>query len=152
MNKQNVLVMTLLLSVAVNLLMAGFVIGKKRGPQHERPPMAWATESLSPETRRKVRGQMRAQIAQVRPLRENMRKAHMEVRNAVAAETFDSEALALALQQSREVSARYQVLMHQNLVTLSAELNKEQRIALARTVLQRGQNGEKPPRRPEPLR
>ncbi|MDP5069351.1 MAG: periplasmic heavy metal sensor [Congregibacter sp.] len=149
MNRQSALLMALLVSVAVNLLTVGFVIGQKRGPQHERPPMAWVAEALSTETRRKVQGQMRAQAAQVRPLREDMRKAHMAVRNAVGAENFDSEALASALQQSREVSARYQVLMHQNLVTLSAELNKEQRAALARTVLQRGENGKMPPRRPQ---
>lgn len=148
MNKQSVLILALLVSVATNLVIAGFILGKAGGHPRERAPMDWAAESLTPDTQRKVRAQLRAQMAQARPLREEMRKAHAAVREAVAAEDFDARALTLALERSREVSTRYQAMMHENLVGLSAELSAEQRIALAKTVLQRGRTERAPSRRP----
>jgi uncharacterized membrane protein len=74
------------------------------------------------------------------------------VRRAVAAEDYDPQALALALEQSREVTERYQALIHKNLVEVSTELPREERIALARAALQRGQNTKMPPRPPENVR
>ncbi|MFT4769355.1 MAG: putative membrane protein [Glaciecola sp.] len=152
MNRNTVLIMALLLSLAVNLLIAGFVIGKKRGSAVESPPMAWAVEHLSSDTQRRVRGQMRAQLSEVRPLREDMRKAQAAVRKAVATQDYDSKALELALEKSREVSERYQALIHKNLVKVAAELPREQRIALARAALQRGQDTKMPPRPPKNIR
>ncbi|MFK8043301.1 periplasmic heavy metal sensor, partial [Congregibacter sp.] len=111
--------------------------------------MAWAAEHLSPETKRRLRGQMRAQLSEVRPLREDMRNAQMAVREAAAAEEYDPQVLALALERSRQISERYQALIHRNLVEVSAELPKDQRIALARAALQRGQNAKMPSRPPQ---
>lgn len=152
MNRNRLILIAMLTSLAVNLLIVGFVVGKKRGFGGERPPMAWAVEHLSPETQRRVRGQMRAQLSEVRPLRKDMREAHAAVRRAVAAEDYDPQVLALALEKSREVTERYQALIHKNLVEVSAELPKEQRIALARAALQRGQNTKMPSRPPENVR
>ncbi|WP_439105535.1 periplasmic heavy metal sensor [Congregibacter sp.] len=152
MNRNNMILVALLISLAVNLLIAGFVIGKMRGSPRGAPPMAWMTEHISPETQRRIRGQMRGQQEEVRPLREDMRKAQLAVRKAVSAEDYDPQALELALQQSREVSAKYQALMHKNLVTVSKELPREQRMALARVALQRAQNEKRPPRSPESIR
>jgi uncharacterized membrane protein len=152
MNRHSLILAGLLMSLAVNLLIAGFFIGNHRGARPEPPPMAWATEQLSPETQRRLRGQMRAQLSEVRPLREDMRKAQAAVRKAVAAEDYDPQVLALALEKSREVSERYQALIHKNLVEVSAELPKDQRIALARAALQRGQSAKMPPRPPENVR
>ncbi|EAQ96730.1 periplasmic heavy metal sensor [Congregibacter litoralis] len=148
MKKSNLVVIALLLSVATNLLIAGFFIGKTRGPV-EPPPMAWMAEEMAPETRRMVRRQMREQFPQVRPLREEMRRAQGAVREAVSAEDFDPEALASALERSREVSARYQALIHKNLIDISADLPREQRMALARAALERGQRAKRPHRPPE---
>ncbi len=152
MNRSSLVLIALLISLALNLLIAGFLVGKHRGSPGERPPMDWAVEHLSPETQRRVRGQMRAQLSEVRPLREDMRKAHAAVRRAVAAEDYDPQALALALENTRQVSERYQALIHKNLVEVSTELPREERIALARAALQRGQNTKMPPRPPENVR
>ncbi|WP_439100745.1 periplasmic heavy metal sensor [Congregibacter sp.] len=152
MNKSNLIVIALLMSVAMNLLIAGVFIGKKRGGPGEPPPMAWMAEELSPDTRRKVRRQMREQFPEVRPLREEMRTAQRAVREAVAAETFDPRALASALKYSRDVAARYQALIHKNLLEISADLPKDQRVALARAALHRGQKEKRPPRAPSTVR
>ncbi|MFK8041883.1 periplasmic heavy metal sensor [Congregibacter sp.] len=152
MNRNNYIVIALLVSLAANLLIVGFMVGKNRNANRAPPPMAWMAEQLSPETQRRVRGQMRSQLSEVRPLREDMRKAQAAVRKAVSAEDFDSQALERALQQSRAVSGRYQALIHENLAAVAAELPKEQRIALVRAVLQRGQNAKKPPRKPDSVR
>ncbi|WOJ92097.1 periplasmic heavy metal sensor [Congregibacter variabilis] len=149
MNRNSLVLIALLISLALNLLIAGFIVGKHRGSGGERPPMAWAVEQLSPETQRRIRGQMRDQLSEVRPLREDMRKAQAAVRKAVASEDYDPQVLALALEKSREVSERYQALIHKNLVEVSADLPREQRIALARAALQRGQHTKMPPRSPQ---
>lgn len=145
MNKHTLVLTALLISLSANLLIAGFVIGRKQQGPREAPPMVWAAERLSADTQAKVRRQMRAQISEVRPIRKAMRKAQTAVREAVAADSYDPDALTLALQESRNVSSRYQALIHKNLVALSKDLPKEERMALARAALQRGQGKKMPP-------
>lgn len=144
MNRNRLILIALLISLALNLMIAGFVVGKHRGAPGEPPPMAWAVAQLSPETQQRVRAQMRAQLPQVRPLRKELRDAHLAVREAVAADDYDAQDLAQALEASRVAGERYQALIHKNLVAVSAQLPKEQRIALVRAALQRGQNAKMP--------
>lgn len=146
MNKHTLVLTALLVSLSANLLIAGFVIGRKQHRPPEAPPMAWAAERLSAETQAKVRRQMRAQVSEVRPLREAMRNAQAAVREAVTTDAYDPNALTLALKESRDVSSRYQALIHKNLVALSKELPKQERMALARAALQRGQSKKMPSR------
>jgi uncharacterized membrane protein len=95
---------------------------------------------------------MRSQQEAFRPLRAEMADATMAVRRAISAEDYDPDALALALARMRDVSIRYQQLIHENLVDMSADLPREQRMALARAALQRNQGGKPPPRPPEQRR
>jgi len=65
---------------------------------------------------------------------------------AATADSYDPEVLKLALAESREVSGRYQALIHKSLVAISKDLPKEERMAVIRAALQRGQGIKKPPR------
>ncbi|MEM1190806.1 MAG: periplasmic heavy metal sensor [Pseudomonadota bacterium] len=144
MTRNNALLLALLLSVAVNLLVAGIVLGRmglERG-HHEPPPAAWAARELSPETRRVVRRRMVEQLEAVRPLRRELRSAQSGVRRAVSAEDFDPQALKDALAELRRVTNRYQELLHNNLAEIAAGLPPEERSALVRAAMLRDRGGE----------
>ncbi|GEM_PF-4640305 len=151
MSRQGFLIVALLVSLAVNLLVAGVVLGHWHHRDSRPPPMAWATDSLTEETRQIVRQRMRSQFPKVRPLREAMRSAVQDVRQAAGAEPFDPAAMNQALEAMREVTAQYQDLMQENAVELAAQLPAEQRLALLRAVLQRLHMARMPagPKRPD---
>lgn len=151
MSRRNLLLGALLISVAINLLAAGVLLGRAGARPHSGPPPgAWAAQDLSPETRRRVRQQMSARVDAVRPLRAELRRAHGRIRSAVEAEPFDPEALRAALENLRSVGDRYQQLLHDNLVDMAADLPSEEREALIRAALERSRGGMRPggPRRP----
>ena len=142
MNKQQLLVVALLVSVGVNLLIAGVVIGRAgKGPRPPMgpPPMEWVARELPPETKRVVMQEMRARQADFKPLRSELRTATQAVRRA----------LADALTEVRRVSIRYQELIHESLVGVTADMPRVQRIAVARAALARAQQGQIP-QRPAP--
>ncbi len=139
MTRSNLLLAALVVSVAINLLVAGIVIG--RGGIRPPPgpsPAEWMAGNLDQETRQKVRQRMARQASDVRPIRQELRRAMGELRTAVQAEEYDPQAMDDALTRMREARGRYERFFHDNLVELSGELNKAQRIALLRTALQRG--------------
>lgn len=136
MNKQHVLILALLVSAAVNLLLAGVFIGRVAAPTHPPPPMDWAGHEMDAQTRELLRRRLREQQGAFRPLRRDMIAASAAVRDALAAEDYDPQALDAALAGVREVTGRYQLLVHENLVNMSADLPREQRMALARAALQ----------------
>lgn len=137
MNNKSLLVVALLVSLAVNLLIAGVVIGRKGAPPPEPPPMAWAAQRMDAATQRLVRQRMRERLPVVRPLREAMRRANMRLQRVLGAEELDPQALADALKQLRDASVAYQAEIHANLVNLAAELPREQRTALVAAALSR---------------
>lgn len=133
------LALALLLSVAVNLLVLGIVIGRGGADAEESVPMEWLTadlQPLQPETRRLIRSRMRDRVSEVRPLREDMRKATRALRLAISAESFSAEDLDKALAQWRNATQRYQSFIHGNLVDMSADLTKRERVALLRAAIQ----------------
>ncbi len=153
MNKQSLVLLALIVSVSVNLLIAGVVIGRagsKRPP--EPPPAAWAAETLESSTRQMVRRRMAAQTQAVQPLREEMRAAHQDIRRAVSAEPYDPAAMAEALRRLRDVKSRYEALIHENFAELSADLPKHQRVALLRAAMQRRMQGQAGPQTKRPQR
>ena len=141
MTRSTAVVAALLVSVSVNLLVLGIVIGRKSNAvqPEERAPMEWATRELDGNTKRLVQQEMRSRTADVRPIRRDMLVATRGVRKAITARDYDPAALDDALARLRDASGRYQEFIHGSLVSLSAELTREQRIALARAAIQRGQ-------------
>jgi uncharacterized membrane protein len=109
--------------------------------------MAWAAQELDPLAQQMLRRHMREALPSVRPMREEMRSVSMEVRRAVGGDEFDPELAREALARMREVTSRYQALIHENLIEVAAELPRDERAALLRAALNRGAGG-KPPRPP----
>ena len=144
MNRQTALLLALLLSLAVNLLVAGVVIGRHSAGGREPPPAAWAARELPAEARRLVRQRMRSQIESVRPLRRELGESQAAIRAAITAEDYDPQALKDALAKLRTIDARYKALLHDSVAEIAADLPRAQRIALLRAAMRRGEPGGPP--------
>jgi uncharacterized membrane protein len=150
---QRSLIAALLLSVALNLLVGGALLGQLwdgRRPQGP-PPLDWAARELSPELRDELRTHMRARMVPARPLREALRAASRDIGQLAGAQPLDREALAAALRRLREAQGDYQAFMHENLLDLVEKLPPEQRLELLREALQRHEGRRGPPRPPQSI-
>ncbi len=136
MNKQHALLLALLVSVAVNLLILGYALGRQGQRLQEPPPAEWAVRRLDDSSRRLVRQRMAADAKRIRPLRADVARALGNVRRAAVADEFDPEALDRALAHMREVRTRYESVVHEGLVSVASELPREQRLALLRAALE----------------
>ena len=144
MSSRNGLVIALLVSAALNLLIAGVLLGRwTRSDAPQPPPLQWTARDLAPETRQQVRARLQERVTDVRPLRVEMREATTAVRRAAVAEPFEPSALKQALAELRRVQQQYQSVMHDSVVDIAAELPREQRLALLRQALERGGRGDR---------
>ncbi|MHA7832860.1 MAG: periplasmic heavy metal sensor [Algiphilus sp.] len=119
----------LVVSLAGNLLAAGWVLGQRvAAPQHmERGMLRQMARHLPAEVRSPLREAMRERR---RPLFEafrEVRQARQAVRAALAREPFDAEALEAALARQRAGTAALQQLMHGAMVETATSLPPEQR-------------------------
>lgn len=138
MNRRSLILGVLLVSLALNLFLAGLLIGRaSRAPAKAEPPMAWAAQSLSTQQRQRVRRHFAEKQDEVRALRQTMRKATGRVRKAATAEPLDKNELQDALAELRGVQADYQAFMHNNMAEVAASLPREQRMAFLRQALQK---------------
>jgi len=152
MTKRTALLGALIVSVSLNLLIAGVFIGRLGARAPGPPPGAWAARDLSQDSRQIVRQHMRRDVDAVRPLRAEMRAAREAIRAAVETEPFDPAALREALARLRLAGARYQEFLHENIVEVAVRLPAGERAALVRVALDRARPGdlERPPRHPAP--
>ncbi len=162
MSSSRWLTIALLVSVAINVLVLGFVIGRgmpfgDHGGMH-RPggdrldPTAgffrmlhnWPEnrrESFRPILREHMQG-MRNHFREIPPL-------HRELQDALKAEPFDPAALEIALQKLRENLQVSQEKTHDSLVELAKTMPLEERQRLGKEMRQppRGFNRRRPPDR-----
>lgn len=156
MNKQQTILLALVLSLAANLLIAGVLIGRASRPAPE-PPMAWAAQELTPQLRSEVRQRLKERAPRVRPLRAQMRDAMQAVRRLAAEDEFDPQAMRQALARLREAEAAYQAFMHEEVLNLAASVDREARLSILGRALHpggrppRGGDGGKPPGKASPL-
>ncbi|MEM6606476.1 MAG: periplasmic heavy metal sensor [Pseudomonadota bacterium] len=144
MSRTAVLSLALGVSLTINLLVLGFVIGRNSvgsegAAERRAAPMEWAAQKLEPGTQRLVRQQLRKRLREVRPIRRDMQAAKRAVQRAITADEYSAKELESALAELRDASARYQTLIHSSLVQVSQGLTKEQRIAVARAAIDRAQ-------------
>lgn len=147
MTRSQALGAALLLSVTVNLLVGGALIGRwyRWGGEPGPPPMHWVARDVDPALHEQLRSHMRRQMTQAQPLREDLRAAMREVRGLSAAETFDRAAMARSLVRLRDAQQAYQAFMHEQLLEFAQSLPVEQRVALLAGALHRGE-GRRPGR------
>lgn len=152
MNRRQGLLIALLLSVAINLLVAGALIGQYTRPEHRAdrpPPLAWTAQPLPVEVRERVRRQLADRQGEVAPIRRGMRRAMIAVRRAATADPLDPSALKEALQQLRRAQQSYQTFLHDNMTDVVVDLPRDQRVALLRQMLSPERRPER--RRPPPV-
>ena len=121
-----------ILSVAINLLLAGLIGGHfiKQGNNHPKP-LGWALKGVSPEVRETVRPLIKAHTKDVLLARRDLRKTERRLRRVIESETMTREELTRSLSAMRESTARYHVLIHDIGVDVLLSLETEQRLKAA---------------------
>jgi len=128
------LVISLIISLAINLLFIGALAGKLASRPHSGPMprhLGWMLRDLDPSVRQQLRPQMQAHAEQVRPLRQALRQAQRKLRSVLATEPLDEDGLTAALSQLQKASSGLQLSMHQEMITLAKQLGPEQRTRIA---------------------
>lgn len=150
------LVLALLLSVALNLLLAGFVIGRLSGPG---PVPAALDPSVGmfrmlhrlPEPRREaLEPRVREHFRALRDELRRMRAAQRSINESLAAEPFPAEDLAAALAQFRAALLASQEQNHALLVDVAADMNAAERRLLRDAMTRRRPPGQRDPGGPRP--
>lgn len=167
-NKQTLFAIALLSSLAFNIFLGGFVLGKFLGHPHPppfggrpphggMPPPEFAMmRELSTESRDKIRPFMQAHKEAMQPEFRKMQQAQQAVFEQLTAETFNAEALAAAFTQLHQERGKIQEIMSQFLISAAGQLNKDERLILAKSMRRGpggigGPPGDEPPPPPPPM-
>jgi uncharacterized membrane protein len=134
----NVLILALLLSLAANLALGGFIAGRMSAPASPPAPVAMdpyvgslrALRDLPEHRQAAMRPLLREHLRDLRPSVRDVRRAQRRVDEALTAEPFDPAALATALERFRTALLESQERSHGALVQLTGSLNPEERLAL----------------------
>jgi uncharacterized membrane protein len=143
MRSNNLLVIALIISLAANLALAGFVAGRMSSagpaPAAMDPYLGSlrAMHQLPEDRQAAMRPLLREHFRSLRPNVREMRRAQRRVNEALAREPFDPAALDEALTDFRTVLLQSQEHSHQALIQLAATLDPQERVVL-REVMTRG--------------
>mgnify|MGYP001816582271 CR=1 FL=1 len=127
----------LITSVILNLLLVGFIVGKRAMPDAGADPTRhyprWAR--TLPEPRRDaLRPMIRTHMQAIRPSLRELRALHRNLRAAIVADPYDAAALDEALQALRGQNDKVQVVSHNSFIDFVAKLTPAEREQLARDV------------------
>jgi uncharacterized membrane protein len=136
-NSRKWIVGALVVSMALNLALAGFVAGRllepRMGPPRLDPSLALfpMLRDLPDARRDELRPLLRAEFRQARGEMRRMRVAQRDIRSALTAEPFSDAELAAALAAFRTALLASQEGSHAALVRLAQALTPEERRMLA---------------------
>lgn len=152
-NRQTLVAVVLLISLTCNVFLGGFLLGKHLGhpprgfpppPGMEPPPPELnILRELPPESRDKIRPFLQAHKEAMHTEFEKMRQAQQAVFEQLAAENFNATALATAFSQLQQERSRVHDIMSQLMVNAASQLDKNERLALAKSM--RSRRGHHPP-------
>jgi uncharacterized membrane protein len=153
MNKSRILSISIVLSVTLNLLFVGAVVGRFMQGAPSRPMsshLGGVLRDLDDEARDKIRPVLENQAETIRPLRREMRQAQRQFRKLLVEESFDEGALEESLSQLRHASEQYQSGMHHQMLLVLKDLEPEQRRRVARLLMRsRPEGKDRRPRKRE---
>ena len=139
----------LIASLAVNLLLAGLIIGHMvRSDGGRELPLAWAFKEVSPEIREKVRPIIRPQIGEILAERRAVRRQERELRRLLKSETLTREELKTALSDMRIVTNQFNEKLHGIGVDVLMSLDAAERAAAAPYLFRPPHQGRKGHHRP----
>lgn len=148
------LIAALVVSLVVNLALAGFIVGRMTrdfSPMPGLDPLVGVVRLvrfLDDDRRREVVGDLWDRRRELRPSLRAIRGSQRDVVAALTAEPFDEAALRGALEAFRDGLERSQAGSHEILATVAGRLTPEERAYLARVLFRPGRHrGAGPPGR-----
>ena len=139
----------LIASMAVNLLLAGLIIGHiVRSDGARELPLAWAFKEVSPEIREKVRPIIRPQVADMLSERRALRRQERELRGLLKSDTLTREELETALSDMRAATNQFNEKLHGIGVDVLMSLDTAERAAAAPYLFRPPHQGRKAHHRP----
>jgi uncharacterized membrane protein len=151
MMKSKWIVVALVISIGLNLALAGFLAGRRSADAVIGDPTQmfprWV-RTLPEERRDALRPQIREHIQTIRPLVRTMRAQHHQLVEAIAAEPFSIETLNSALADMRNQHSAVQTSSHTAFVAFVASLTASERTVLAADI--RNKRHGRPGRPPGP--
>ena len=122
----------LIASLAVNLLLAGLIIGHMvRSDGGRELPLAWAFKEVSPEIREKVRPIIRPQVGEILSERRALRSQERELRRLLKSKSLTREELENALSDMRVATNQFNEKLHGIGVDVLMSLDAAERAAAA---------------------
>ena len=131
------LTVVLAISVGLNLLLVGILIGNFAGRPAARPfppHLGWILRKLEPETRQKLHLELEELVKNDRRLRRNLRGVQRSVGELITADPLDRSALETQLAELRESSSESQQALHQAMVEIMTKLNQEERRKILKSL------------------
>ena len=148
------LVGALAVSIIVNLLLAGFVLGRMSGESGFKGgigpgPVLPQLRFLEADRRREVTEGLQSR-RELRPILRELHRSQKQIRAAFLAEPFDEKALSEALADFRGRLDESQAMSHDKLVAVAARLTPDERRRLSKALdRRRGPPDKRPPPRRE---
>ena len=149
-------------SIALNLLLAGLIGGHMlREGQHSPPPLAWAFKDVPKGVREKARPILQEHSREVIAARRDVRQSERALRKLLQSENLTRKELEAGLAGMRRSTADYHELIHEVGIDVLLSLDAKQRMKAApylfkqpgrqRSSKQGGQDGGSiRPKRPTP--
>ena len=119
-------------SIALNLLLAGLIGGHMlREGQHSPPPLAWAFKDVPKGVREKARPILREHSREVTAARRDVRQSERALRKLLQSENLTREELEVGLANMRRSTADYHELIHEVGIEVLLSLDAKQRMKAA---------------------
>lgn len=144
MNRNKLILLGLLVSIAINLVFVGGIAFRFSNFQSEfggrplPPNIGWIVRDLSEERRSELSALLRQGFEETRPVRTEMLNAQRLVNELMAAQSFDGAALDQAFADLRAANLRYQALSHEQTGMILNELSEQERQTAMEFVQRRG--------------
>jgi Spy/CpxP family protein refolding chaperone len=150
-NRLRLVSLLLFASLTVNLFLGGLMAGRwldhrPPGPRHhlerarsEGSAPGWMRRALGPEAAPVLEDAWQSRVAEIAPIREALRNSRGAVEAAMAAEPFDREAYAAALESMQQLRVRLYPIVNEVMTDVVTRLTPEQR----RSIVERGREWER---------
>lgn len=145
--RRNWLNVLLVVSLTVNLILAGFLAGRLSASHplwgaHPDPTTGLfrMVREFDPARRKQLQPLLREHFATLHPQIRVIRDQHRVIVAALTAEPFDAQVLATELARAREQLMSTQVASHTALVELASQLDPTERAQLAKGIHRRGRH------------